>query len=190
MHVRYASEYQRLSVKGRFPADHNIFGPFLQTRPTTEGGLTQPATSTVWNDQPSDFYEWMNSAFFVTTKNVYCVLCGETVRDIASHFEYGPSHGEKWRKSLLTKGALTAQDALALIYFLVFKGEQAGPALSGDEFLGFCGIMQKYPTMDYVVPGPDYALDLKLIRTFTQRVYGWATGLSPQALRACVESSR
>jgi hypothetical protein len=174
MHLSYASEYQRLSAKGRFPADHNVFGRFLQTRPATEGG----STSAVRDGQPADFYEWMNSAFSATTKQAYssCALCGEKVRDIAFHIEHGPSHGEKWRKSLLMNGALTARDTLALIYFLVFKGEQAGPALSGDEFLGFCGIMQKYPSMDYFAPGPDYALDLNLVRTFSQRVYAWASG--------------
>lgn len=179
MLISYTSEYQRLSAKGRFPADHNIFGRFVQTRPATEGGSTQPINSTPQVGKPTDFYEWMNSVFFVTTtKEAYsfCLLCGEKVRDMAFHIEHGPSHGEKWRKSILTSGNLSAQDTLALIYFLVFKGEQAGPALSGDEFLGFCGIMQKYPSMDCFTPGPDYDLDLSLIRIFSERVYTWASG--------------
>ena len=171
MHVNYASEHQRLSAKGRVPADQNIFGRFLLSRPATGGSPAQ---------QPTDFYEWMDSAFSATSNKVFspCALCGENVRDIVFHVEHGPSHGEKWRKCILANGNLSAQDTLALIYFLVFKGEQAGPAISGDEFLAFCGIMQKYPTMEYFAPGPDYVLDINLVRTFSQRVYAWASSVS------------
>jgi len=167
MHISYASEYQRLSNKGRFPAEENIFGRFGQ-KPGTDSAARQV----------TDFYEWMNSALFSTSKEAVspCVLCGENVRDLASHIEHGPIHGEKWRKCLLMNGTLAAQDTLALIYFLIFKGEQTGPDISGDEFLAFCGIMQKYPTIEHFVPGPDYPLDIKLICAFSKRVYAWANG--------------
>lgn len=172
MHLNFDHEYRRLLSQGRLPADQNIFGPFVRS-PTTERGA---ATSAGQKPQSTNFYEWINTAFYGLPKEEpsLCVLCGEKVRNLVFHLDHGANHGRKWRKCISANGDMSAQEMLALIYMVAFKAESGGQPLSGDEFLAFCAIRHTYPTMEYFLPGPDYPLDIDLISTFSKRVYSWA----------------